>query len=1544
MWFICVFSIVISLVISSNQTAQNSYTSIHCISNTTCNVECSEPRSCIAVYCNNSTHCHVSCNGRESCYAARIYHSSFNQDIQIHCLNQHSCDYLQLQHDPTRDVIVTNHMSLTFSALAPLSASSVSLSDITTFSDIQITCHSDFSCHSMQIAIDNANISAPTLHPSSLHINISCNGIASCQHLKLYSTRTPIESITWDEFVISVVCNGSQSCMYAAIDAQKLRINALPSSASFADLYVYCQSDDSACLYMNIICPELLPFHANYDYLYQEKKCHLIMRNSYQNQIRIVSHHGMKMVDVQCDDEDASVCDGITLHCTEDPNEYFCSMQYVSTVNESRWYCDPFDISYIFNADYNYSSGCDEYLWYDHVAIIETSQIPQYDPLTSMRCSKYNPLLALDACSIYCDADLSCHNDIHCDNSTLCDIQCTGMNSCRNLDDWQIHVHCPSPFVTQSACSVTLNPLVPISEYGHFYVNYKVHVYRETVLHLTTSHNLSVYLYDYGMKHAIFEVLNISDQPTNWTDKYDVKSWFRIISFNDTVTTPVSIQILCGRCYTDWFEIVDYHHETRNVSVDLSCTECAGTEFEFWDIASFSFDCYQNCSYAKIQFTDTNANLNCYDEFACNGVQFITNPFDYSHYIDHKYTYNLNLFNTSLNMDLYSLYGFDSLDVNCEYNTDAICDADILDMHFHCGAPDYFHLYHSYDAVNESQCLQFNPLYSSAVISMHEFEYASETIVSEIIYCQVYFSCRAANIICEGDNCVLHCNGIYSCYKVTVHANRTQSSLTIYCRDYRACRQMTIYGNDVDYLEINCMAGSTCDSSTIFYAKALQPSKGFNLTCYDISTVQSVLSADDVYYRPSCKRMTIFCPQAPGRCHINLVNGLYLNPYGIHIYFARGFSELDLQCFYNPLNNQSTCHDVDYHCKISDSSDVYNRSLYQYETTFNDYTGECNGSCCDFIYSHSPTNAPSNAPTIVPSPAPTFSPSYSPTAAPTRYPTSFGFDAYFSAKFYIKMHDISPKLESLTTEEQLNDISRALEYSYLPASAGWSYSEYLINITNFTFVWNENKLNLTVQMHSDAQVVSHYVQFTQDNELFKPSVADQLQMAWNVSNLTFGFYADSFEMHVQDTETEDNLSGTDYTTIVFISFTSFIWLIAILSFLHSKNVLKCLNKLPKIQACDDQQYMNIISFGMQILDVFSDVSFAFEMHSFSNRISHQDEADLTVIRALYSFSFIFCFVPYIINLWFALKFQQMIDHPLFNRNKNKERLSTFTRNYFFKFSRVVAIFAIISGSVSSTLQLVNSHLFGHEWFVAGFSRYRLSKMRKFRILFNILLENSPQFCIQMIYFGYFRGRYGESVVSFTFIVSTCSSVISILSCIMAYCLQREWKPEFQTRFNIEITLIKTNDGCTAVLERTKSTKSVKIIPKHVKQLHKQGNIRKSVKDNVAKCIGRLTDNFELLYCIQRIDGLTVNGLCSSDAHKELSKLFQDHQVKLQHTIIQIYGLDDNHSLNKRWNVNFIVFDYKGRSKGFDGVECGELDRDHQSIRVTQTEGMETFVE
>eukprot|EP01084_Bolivina_argentea_P189009 325178_1 len=1506
------------------------------------NITCSTPALCAhtEIHCNNATICNIICSVEDACTASIIYHSSFNHQIQIHCLSRHSCNYLTLQYEPNMDVIPSINKSFILNSLVPSASTSITLSDIATFSELYVNCFSELSCYNMEININNPNFTNEIATNLNLTIDIHCSHVSSCKYLKLHVSKDwnnmKFTNVQWDNFLISLYCNNTLSCQHASIDTHNLQINSRRSSLSFADVFIYCMESDSTCLYLNIICPDLIKFSTIYDHLYQDTKCHITLMNSYQNQIQIISKHGAQMVDINCNNNDSLICEGVTVHCTENSNSYYCGMQYNKTQYGGNWYCDNYEIYYVFN--HNYSYGCDEYIWLDNIAIIETSKIPNYENEAVLSCSRYNPSPFLHECHVFCDSDYACLNDIRCDNSTKCYIECIGLESC-NTNSWATTIYCPNNPVNELnddiICNIYVNPVVLESNYGRYYDNYFIYAYNQSIVDATISHLMSSYIFDFGMKSANLTILN-SDNLIGWNEEYDIQSWWKVINMvkNETEFPSVLVNILCDRCYVDWLEVNGYNSvSNRNMSVYLSCIQCVGTEFSFRGIKSFEGNCYGNCSFASLEFTDTDAEFNCYQQDGCSGVDIYLKPSNVSSYTDDKYLYQFHLLQESPHIAFYSWYGFKQLIFDCTQNG-SLCNPQLMDISFHCGYPDYFNTYYHYNTINETNCLQSNSLYASSIISLFEWQYSEENITAEIIYCSVYKSCHAANIHCAGVDCVIYCDGKYSCQNSRIYTHhQTQNSLKVYCTDYKACYYMKIHSNLINYVEINCMSAGSCASVTVYNSNNNHSdvgTKGLNITCYDIRETQAVIAADHKYQWPSCRRLEIYCPFIG--CNVKLQNSLYADPYGVNIYYPQGFSELNLQCFFNNLTKVNTCYDVEYYCNLPDSKNAYDSTSYQYLSTFDKYNGSCIGGCCHYIFSHSPTTAPTIAPSLAPFADPTSSPTESPTSSPTRYPTSFQFDSYFSAKFYIISYPSLYESKSVIH----NNIKESLEYSYLPASASWSYSEYLINITNITLVVNSNTINFTMQMFSDSQVLSHYIQYTQNSKDFQIAVSDVLQNKWNISNITFGLYPDSVVVIGLDKNVVTNLASYDYGSIVFISFASFIWIIAFISLLHTKNKLKCLNKISGIKACDDQQYANVISYGMQILDLYSDVAFSWELYEFSKSISNRK--DHLIITILYWLSFSFWFIPWSINLMFAVMFEKCVDAKIFNiAHRNKHRLSIFTRNYFFTHSKVFAIFVIISGSVSATLQLINSRLFGHELFLSGFSKSRLSKMGKFRIVFTVAIENIPQFILQLAYYNYFNGMEGHNVVTFTFVVSTCCSIISILSSIMAYFVQRSHQPQYQTKFNIEITLIENAVSAfqidrveTVFGDVSKSILKIEVLDKNVKKLHKRSNLRKVTKQNVAKCIGKLADNFEFLYCIEQIDGLTLHGLCSSDGHTELDTLFQNHKAALQRAIMKIYKLNKKDlPSTKFWKVDFIVYEDEERKKSVVGVEMMKIRNNKQ---------------
>eukprot|EP01083_Nonionella_stella_P000201 628_1 len=1489
---------------------------IQCTDNE-CIIECSHHRSCAlsSIHCNNATRCRITCNAQEACASATIYHTSSNQHIEINCMDLQSCASIQIKHEPNTTIIPAANNSLTFNSLSKSASPRASVlfdADIATFRDVNIHCAAESSCTAMMIALNHAtNITIHNLS-DNLHfnMNIYCSGVQSCTNMQLDVDANWQHihqiSVQWDAFIISLHCNNSQSCQYAAINTEKLQINSHSSSSeSFADFYLFCDDVDQSCLFMHILCPESVQFHAIYDYLYQTAKCHVSVTSSYQNHISIISKHGFRMIDMTCDDNDALICDGITLYCSEDPNSYFCSMQY-DAINES-WYCDNHDIYYVFTQNYSY--GCDEFIWLDEVAIIETSKIPNYDNKATLSCLKYNPSTTLKECYMYCDSDYSCARDIRCDNSTKCHIECSGLQSCKDYNELTNYIYCPYNNIANSSCSLLINPSMLQSEFGGWYSIYMISVYNQSSIDLTISHNIGAYVYDYGMTSANVVILN-SDDWTNWTVNDDVEALFRIINEADgKITTPLAINILCDRCYTDWVDVTQYRFD-RNVSVYLSCVQCSGTEFDAFGIQSFQFDCLGDCTYSSIGFTDSSADINCYDMDSCTGMDIYLIPSNYSSYMHGKHEYNLKLLNTSTDISLYSQYGFNQLFINDVDNDTAYA------MDFHCGYPDYYHAYDTYDDVNETKCLQSNPLYSSSVVGLFEWQYASQTITSETVYCFAYKSCHNADMYCTGTDCIIRCSGFISCRYSRIYTNyyigntkHKQNSLKVYCMDYWACMNVTIYGSDSDDIELHCTAGDSCYQMTIYHADAYNPSKGLTVTCYDKYKFATVLAADFIYHWPSCRSMGIYCPLVG--CSIDLQASTYVDHYDINIYYAQGLNELNITCESNELTGQNTCYDVNYYCNLPvlpEDEHIHkngnNATHYVYKSTFDDTTGQCIGECCGYIFSDAPTSSPSNAPSSAPTAAPTYSPTYSPTTSPTRYPTIFDFDGYFVSKFYITRHiatDIVPLKNFLNISNIKSDVEISMEYAYLSASTSWSYSEYMVMISNISHDRTMMRFNFTGKVFAESDVISHYAAYTKVNADFRAKVSEQLQIKWNLSNITFGIYSNStFVHHATASDTTLNNEGQNATLIAFISFTTCIWIIGFLSFLHTNHKLSCMDNLPRVNPCDDEQYLNVIKYGAQSLDLFSDVVFCWELYVFSLALT--DPTDITVIKVLYSFSFAFFLLPYSMNLIFAVIFEKFMD-------KQGEKLSDYTRNYFAKYSTLFAILVIVSGSISASLRLVNSSIFGLDAFHAGFTKYELINMSKFRVLFTVLSENVPQFLIQLVYVSYFGGR-DEEVVTFIFVVSTFCSISSILSTIMAYVLQKKHISKYQTRFIIEIVSVR--DAKEVHLDRGECDQDnpqfkIEVRDVEVRKLHKRCNLRKIMIGNIAKCLGKLSDNFELLYCVEQMDGLTFHGLCSSDNCDTLQKLFDKYEDALAQVVRKIYQLNRT-GLIKYWEIKFVVFD------------------------------------
>eukprot|EP01084_Bolivina_argentea_P201820 344933_1 len=454
----------------------------------------------------------------------------------------------------------------------------------------------------------------------------------------------------------------------------------------------------------------------------------------------------------------------------------------------------------------------------------------------------------------------------------------------------------------------------------------------------------------------------------------------------------------------------------------------------------------------------------------------------------------------------------------------------------------------------------------------------------------------------------------------------------------------------------------SCNQLNIEYKRYnLVPNIGLNLICYDISNRYDIGNSDiNWMIVGSCKSLNIICPNYPNandlvqinitgmtqdiineytKCHF-IFDAYNKQPTDININSINGLKFIDIKCHFNDYIKDTTCSNVYVKCDES-----YNKLSY-FNYSYNLNNTICVGDCCSYVNTISPTVSPSQSPTTPPTNAPSIAPTFSPTLSPTRYPTIWLFNSYFDAKFYLSFRTININVSEFLDDNNIiyvtHDIQEAIENGYLLTSSSNLFSEFMVNITELSYdidnINNNNSdliINISSIIHTDIDSVTHYVKYS-TTKTFEETVEEYVINAWKLTeknNLLFGVYPDSI---YYDIMTNTNVSNIDYAIITSLTFTSFIWLIAILSLMHNKNKLIFLNKIPGIRPCDDQSYAGVVSYGVQVFDLYSDVLFCSELINYEAKLSNLN--DIQILKVLYSFSLIFVIIPYINNIVISLTF------------------------------------------------------------------------------------------------------------------------------------------------------------------------------------------------------------------------------------------------------------------------------------------------------------------
>ena len=171
-------------------------------------------------------------------------------------------------------------------------------------------------------------------------------------------------------------------------------------------------------------------------------------------------------------------------------------------------------------------------------------------------------------------------------------------------------------------------------------------------------------------------------------------------------------------------------------------------------------------------------------------------------------------------------------------------------------------------------------------------------------------------------------------------------------------------------------------------------------------------------------------------------------------------------------------------------------------------------------------------------------------------------------------------------------------------------------------------------------------------------------------------------------------------------------------------------------AVDDQKYMSIIGFLVQMVDVLSDLIFAFQCKAYRDHlgdIDYEVAVEPVVFEWLYFLALIFVVGPYFLNLVSSVNITRKIAAD--------DSMSEHSKQYFRAKTKVYAILVLMSGGAFPALKMMSSNLFGLGLFSAGLSNIQLEQFRGHHVVTTVRsnqmyhqitsFRNLPRFCLSL---------------------------------------------------------------------------------------------------------------------------------------------------------------------------------------------------------------------
>eukprot|EP01083_Nonionella_stella_P019234 53445_1 len=464
-----------------------------------------------------------------------------------------------------------------------------------------------------------------------------------------------------------------------------------------------------------------------------------------------------------------------------------------------------------------------------------------------------------------------------------------------------------------------------------------------------------------------------------------------------------------------------------------------------------------------------------------------------------------------------------------------------------------------------------------------------------------------------------------------------------------------------------------------------------------------------------------------------------------------------------------------------------------------------------------PTRHPTHAPTTPPTHAPTHYPTLSPTHAPTRHPTQdiYTQTIYIDYIIHNITHNISAQLYDPTVQKDLEEL---FENCYLLTSQALIHDQnqtlhyrdfHLLIVDVFTYPYTPSMKE--AHLMESIPLANHTAALLKANIRYADeSVGDTIRFISRrlyFQNLTEVklqryFNRDVLQLIVGDPWEEGD--GNDiHNAIIIDSFFIFVMSIGFLcmvlgiaSFIY--------NNWEGTTWTDNGNSMAIPLYGLQMVDIFTDINLCVEMFShFSENAEDRVTAErgspiLLWIAAWGALSF--TVIPYTTNICLAA-----------NITSVKEiRHNPFAKSYFQTTSWFFIVLVVFCGAVYPALSVVSSRLFAFEFLNSGLTMKELAQLTRWRLHLTILLENVPQLFCSLFYILYLGVASHNTVLAM--IVSALQIVATVTNYIVTYRPSDCRAIEYDLQMEIDETKLsqswrprmKSKESITAFIPQTSS--------------------------------------------------------------------------------------------------------------------------------------------